>query len=71
MRKAFELNINMIEGLLDVCNNNYDDIEHVYVEDYIHKEKIIIRLLECMLMFNEDIYEELIEEEINKIIKNG
>ena len=68
MRKAFELNINMIEGILDVCNNNYDDID--YVDDYSHKEKIIIRLLECMLMFNEDIHEELIEDEIDKILND-
>ena len=70
MRKAFELNISMIEGILDVCNNNYDDIEYVDIDNYSNKEKIIIRLLECMLMFNEDIHEELIEDEINKILKD-
>ena len=44
MRKAFELNINMIEGILDVCNNKYDDVEYVDVDSYSYKEKIIIRL---------------------------
>lgn len=68
VRKAFELNINMLEEILDVLNDEYEQLEYVDISDYNNKEKIITRLVECMLSFNEDIHNEMIEDEIYKIL---
>ena len=70
LRKAFELNINMLEEILDVLNDEYEQIEYVDITEYNNKEKILIRLVECMLNFNEDIHNEVIEDEIHKILKD-
>jgi len=69
-RKAFELNINMLEEILDVLNDEYEQLEYVDIVDYNNKEKIITRLVECMLNFNEDIHNEMIEDEIYKILND-
>ena len=39
-RKAFELNINMLEEILDVLNDEYEQLEYVDIVDYNNKEKI-------------------------------
>ena len=70
VRKAFELNINMLEEILDVLNDEYEQLEYVDIVDYNNKEKIITRLVECMLNFNEDIHNEMIEDEIYKILSD-
>tara|TARA_R110002020_G_scaffold195451_2_gene396437 strand:- start:4395 stop:4616 length:222 start_codon:yes stop_codon:yes gene_type:complete len=70
VRKAFELNINMLEEILDVLNDEYEQIEYVDIAEYNNKEKILIRLVECMLSFNEDIHNEMIEDEIYKILSD-
>jgi hypothetical protein len=69
-RKAFELNINMLEEILDVLDDKYEQLEYADIIDYNNKEKIITRLIECMLKFNEDIHNEMIEDEIYKILSD-
>ena len=70
MMKEFELNISMLEEMLNVCNDKYENSEYSDIAESYNKEKILIRLIECMLMFNEDIYNEIIEDKIERIIEN-
>ena len=37
LRKAFELNINMLEEILDVLNDEYEQIEYVDIAEYNNK----------------------------------